>query len=68
MTIKKDGSAYVIHCDECPEDIETGESDFNEAREMAARAGWRTYKGPDDKWANSCPACVETFKHSKRKP
>ena len=67
MTIKRDGNAYVIYCDECPEDIETQRSNFDMARAMAAEAGWRTFKGPDGEWANACPACVLTFAHSKRK-
>jgi hypothetical protein len=66
MTIKQSVGKFVVHCDECPEDIETEESDFDAARAMAAEAGWRTFRGPDGKWANSCPACVETFKHRKK--
>lgn len=67
MTIskQKDGN-YVVACDECPEDIETEQSGFDDARNMAAKAGWRSFKGPDKKWANACPACVETYRHSKR--
>jgi len=66
VTVRKDVGAFVIHCDECPEDIETKEADFNAAREMAVKAGWRTFKGPDGKWANACPACVLTFAMRKK--
>jgi len=63
MTIKKDGNFHVIYCDECPEDIETQQANFDAARNMAAKAGWRSFMGPDDKLANACPACVETYRH-----
>jgi len=67
VTVKKDGEVHVIYCDECPEDIETGLVEFGAAVAMSRVAGWRTFKGPDGKWANACPACVLTFAMSKGK-
>lgn len=66
LQLDKDTKTYVVTCDECPEHIETECTEFNDAREIAKKAGWRTFKGPDDKWANSCPACVSEFVRSKR--
>jgi hypothetical protein len=63
MTYQQNG---VFSCDECPETIETGERDFIAAKENATKNGWRTFKGPDDKWANACPVCVAEFAKSKR--
>lgn len=67
MTIKRDGNAYVIYCDECPEDLETQHSNFDYARNMAADAGWRAFKGPDGEWANACPSCVQDFAKGKKR-
>lgn len=63
MTYQQNG---VFSCDECPETIETGEDDFNEAKAAIARAGWRTFMGPDKQWANACPVCVAEFAKRKK--
>jgi hypothetical protein len=54
-------------CDECPEDIATDTDDFAERREKLAAAGWRSYKGPDGMWAQSCPSCVAEFAKGKKR-
>lgn len=64
MTYQQNG---IFSCDECPESIETEESDFNEAKRIITAAGWRTFKGPDGLWANACPVCVAEFAASKRR-
>lgn len=66
LQLDKDTKTYVVTCDECPEHLETQCSDFIEAREFAKKQGWRTFKGPDDKWANACPPCTADFAASKR--
>lgn len=58
MTYQQNGA---FSCDECPESIETGEDDFNEAKALITAAGWRTFKGPDGEWAQACPVCVAEF-------
>ena len=60
---QRDGA---IQCDTCPETIETEDREFAEAKDFAFGKGWRRYKGPDDKWADSCPVCVVDFAKSKR--
>lgn len=67
MTIRREkGGEYSIQCDECPEAL-GGCASFEDARSTARDAGWSTFKGPDDEWANACPACVEKFAEGKRR-
>jgi hypothetical protein len=56
----------VYHCDECPDHIETGEDDFDSRRAALQMAGWRTFKGPDGLWANTCPACKEAWAKTRK--
>lgn len=56
----------LFHCDECPEHIETNESDFTAALERAKRHGWRGFVGPDKKYAHACPVCVADWKEKRR--
>ena len=51
----------VFQCDTCPDYLDTEEEDLMAAKVIAQRKGWRTYKGPDKLWANSCPTCVRAF-------
>lgn len=67
MTFEMVSGAGVFHCDECPEHIETEADNFNEALAIAKAAGWRTFIGPDKKWAHTCPSCVEKFTKEKRR-
>ena len=68
MTMNMDQGAQclVVHCDTCPEHLETDHVDFAAALHFAKVNGWRVYKGPDKTWAHSCPACVEDFAKSRR--
>jgi hypothetical protein len=66
MTIKKDGRTFVVHCDECPESLDTDRDDHQRAVATIRYRGWRTFKGPDGEWANACPACVEHFARQQR--
>lgn len=64
MTISKDkGGEYSVQCDESPDALGPFAS-WRDAKEAADAAGWRTFKGPDDEWANACPACVAAFAKS----
>lgn len=67
ITLDKHTRLFVVTCDECPEHIETECDDWNEAKAAATAANWRTFKGPDQEWANACPVCVAEFAKSKRK-
>lgn len=66
MTLQKDGRTFIASCDECPETIDTERDDFTEARTAITKFGWRTFRGPDGKWANACPLCVAEFAKGKR--
>lgn len=68
MTVTREkGGSYVVHCDECPEVLETETSSKFDAQRLAVdHHGWRTYKGPDDEWAQACPACFELWKKTQR--
>lgn len=66
MTIRMDGRTYVAHCDECPEALDTETDDYKAAGAAIRTKGWRTFKGPDGKWANACPACVQQFARQQR--
>jgi hypothetical protein len=67
LQIDKDTKTYVVTCDTCPEHFDTECDNFDEAKAAAKKAGWRTYLGPGDLWANSCPPCVDDFAKSKRR-
>ena len=59
-------STMCFFCDTCSESTETDHIDFGDAWDQAKAAGWRSYKGPDKKWAHSCPSCTEDFAKGKR--
>lgn len=66
MTIKKDGPTFVVHCDECPESLDTEADGYHRAVAVTRERGWRTFRGPDGEWANACPACVQKFATQQR--
>ena len=58
----------VFQCDECPDYFDSQEPhDFTLAKTFAKRNGWRTFKGPDGKWADACPSCVAKFAEARRR-
>ena len=66
MTISKDRSGeFSVQCDECPEALGPFAS-FLDAKEAADAEGWRTFMGPDKRWANACPECVKSFAETRR--
>lgn len=64
MTITRDGGEIVFNCDSCPEFVETGEEDFQEAFALAKRDGWRARKEGAE-WVHDCPSCAEDRKNKK---
>lgn len=62
-----DSKARNFSCDTCPENLEVEADDFAEAKTEAKSKGWRTYLGPDNLWAHSCPACTEDFAKRPRR-
>lgn len=65
MTWHKNENSFT--CDTCPEDIDCDGREFAEAKQFAFSKGWRTYKGPDGQWANSCPSCVVDFAKAQQR-
>lgn len=67
MTFKIENGEGVFFCDECSEHIECdGRTDFKGSFIYAKEKGWRSYIGPDKKFAHACASCVEDFAKSKR--
>lgn len=64
MTFHKREDAFT--CDTCPESIDVDGREFAEAKEYIQSKGWRTYMGPDKKFAQACPSCVVDFAKGKR--
>lgn len=62
MTIERS----TVHCDECPDHLSLDATDFEGRKEEIKAAGWRTFMGPDKKWAHACPDCVRKFARDKR--
>jgi hypothetical protein len=46
----------VFECDICGNVLETETSDFESARNLLRREGWRTLK-VGDVWMHKCPSC-----------
>lgn len=46
----------IFECDACSETLETGERDFDEAKEILDREDWKARKFGSD-WYHSCPKC-----------
>lgn len=51
----------TFSCDTCPEVLDTEVTDSRDAFKEMKRAGWRSYKGPDDEWAHACPLCTKQW-------
>ncbi len=64
MSITRDNGEVVFNCDKCPEIVETGEEDFQEAFAGAKSEGWRAVKIGNE-WEHRCPTCVEDERAKK---
>lgn len=47
---------FVVECDSCPTTLETDTKDFDEARQVMIREGWKVRKIGRD-WIHGCPKC-----------
>lgn len=56
--IDRNGGVVVVHCDTCPEEVNTEETVFSLALAGAKRDGWRAFLVGDE-WCHACPACAE---------
>ncbi len=67
MTFVADNGEGVFHCDTCPEHIKCDDcTEFTDSLIFAKRKGWRTYIGPDQKWAAACPVCVADYANEQQ--
>lgn len=56
--IDRDGGDIVVHCDTCPDELETGTPDWGEAMLEMKSAGWISVKLGDE-WTHKCNACAK---------
>lgn len=54
--IDRQHGEILFECDACPETIETGESEWNDAMRLFRNEGWRAEKVGED-WIHLCPKC-----------
>lgn len=54
--IDRQHGEIVFECDGCPETIETGESEWNDAMALFRRERWRAEKVGEE-WTHLCPDC-----------
>lgn len=54
--IDRQGGKIHIECDSCPEVLHTDTGDFEEARNLMRREGWRINKIAGE-WLHGCPSC-----------
>lgn len=61
MSTTLDHGNFVFQCDApgCRETLEVGGSNFEAARNMQRRAGWKAVgRGGDGEWQHLCRACL----------
>ena len=56
MTMSKDHGDFEFSCDGCTEVLHTETSNFDAAKNLLARSGWRARKILGD-WQHFCPRC-----------
>ena len=54
--IDKQFGNIIIECDSCPEVLLTNEPEFEQARAVMQREGWKVGKIGKD-WLHGCPNC-----------
>jgi hypothetical protein len=57
VTMHKAHQFIAFSCDQCTEDVETGETDFQEALRSARKLGWAPFKARGGVWEHLCPSC-----------
>lgn len=60
MSTTQDRGDHVFQCDveRCGETLETGTSNFEAARNLVRRAGWRPFQR-NGRWLHRCAQCVK---------
>lgn len=58
--LDKQYGKFVLECDVCGDTLETNTSDFNEARAVMQREGWKARgegQRPNVEWIHACAKC-----------
>lgn len=56
MIDRQNGGIIYIECDSCDEVLDTETKEFEEARSVMRREGWKVRKIADE-WLHGCPNC-----------
>jgi len=56
--IDRQGGDVVIHCDACPEHLDTEEKNFGDAIQEMKRATWKALQVKGE-WMHFCPECYK---------
>lgn len=56
MIDRQNGGVIYIECDICDEVLDTETKEFDEARNVMRREGWKVRKIVDE-WIHGCPKC-----------
>jgi len=56
MIDRQNGGIIYVECDSCDEVLDTETKDFEEARSIMRREGWKVRKIADE-WLHGCPKC-----------
>lgn len=56
MMDRQFGGKIVFECDMCDATLETGMTEFDDARLMLKSEGWKARKVADE-WVHGCPKC-----------
>lgn len=68
MSVDRQYGKVVFTCDECGDDLETGEGDFLAALQFMKEEGWQTVRNADDtEWVHICNECDKDGVLRKRK-
>jgi len=57
MTIHKNRGKISFECDSCDEVLDTGETNFDQARASLREENWKVKKEIDGEWYHLCPEC-----------
>lgn len=56
MIDRQNGGIIYVECDSCDEVLDTETKDFEEARSVMRREGWKVRKIAEE-WLHGCPHC-----------
>lgn len=57
MTMHRLFGSYIYECDGCGEELDTDETEFDDAHRRREAADWQAKKDDSGEWVHYCPAC-----------